>query len=374
MRASRPDDRRWPALDGLRAFAIAAVMLFHLVLKHVLPGGEVGVDVFFVLSGFLITSLVVGEFDKHGSLDLRSFYARRALRLFPALAAVVVLAIVLVSVVDSLDTSYGHETIAWLPFTIFYIGNWARVLQPAAMGLLAHTWTLSIEEQFYLIWPLCFLLFAARSRRHLTAITLAALAFADIIYSEVLLSFGVSFNRIYNGTDTHAEGLLLGCALAFWVASGRVPTAESFKRGCDWATVASAVGLVALSQFIPLSPMTSAVATPLASIFAAIILLNQVTMPHRLLRRLLTLHPVLWVGRRSYGLYLWHLPVYLYLATFTLSGPHRDTESELALLKLAVSVVLAAGSYRFLEQPILTKWKARFQRTEAFPEGTPVES
>jgi peptidoglycan/LPS O-acetylase OafA/YrhL len=360
------DDHRWPALDGARAFAVAAVMGLHLQIKHVLPSGDIGVDVFFVLSGFLITSLLIGEHDKHGSLDLRSFYARRALRLFPALAAVVVLTVLLVSLVKSLGGSARHETLAWLPFTLFYIGNWARVAQPAAMGLLSHTWSLAIEEQFYLIWPIIFTLFATRFRPHLTAVTLAALATADIAYSEILLGFGISTNRVYNGTDTHAEGLLLGCALAFWIASERLPAARPFRRACDVITVAAVGGLVGIAEFLPLS-MTSAVVSPLASVLAAIVLFNQVVMPNRLLRWLFTLPAVLWVGKRSYGLYLWHFPVFWYLGTFTLSGSPRENTLELAVLQVGVSVVLAAASYRLLERPILTKWRPRFQRTEALP-------
>jgi peptidoglycan/LPS O-acetylase OafA/YrhL len=134
----------WSALDGLRAFAVVAVLVYHWYLPYVLRGGLFGVDVFFVLSGFLITSLLIAEWEKWGSIGLKNFYTRRALRLFPALSAVVVLTVVAVLAISQLST-VRHQTLVGLPWVVFYVGNWLRVLHPAndPLGLLAHTWSLA---------------------------------------------------------------------------------------------------------------------------------------------------------------------------------------------------------------------------------------
>src|ERR1700677_2490575 len=216
----RGQNSRWPALDGLRAFAVLTVMAAHLNDPTLFPGGGLGVDVFFVISGFLITSILLGEQDKRGRVGFGAFYARRALRLFPAL--VVVLAVVAVVCATDSHIFLAHETLAGIPWIVLYAGNWLRAFSHAAsLGVLGHTWSLAVEEQFYLIWPVIFVFGIGRigDRRRAAALLVSA-ALAVMAYRAVVLAHGWSINRVSNGSDTHCDGLLLGCALALWLTSG----------------------------------------------------------------------------------------------------------------------------------------------------------
>ncbi|HET9690764.1 MAG TPA: acyltransferase, partial [Acidimicrobiales bacterium] len=205
--------RRWPPLDGLRAVAVLSVLGYHLYEPHVLPSGYLGVDLFFVLSGFLITTGLVDEFDAGGGVVFGRFYVRRALRLLPAALAVVLVALGL-----ALATLHGdlrHQTLVGLPWIVLYAGNWARAVGASSLGVLANLWSLAVEEQFYLLWPVVLVAFLSRRvARERLAAALVALAAVEVAYREVLFHTGVSVERLVNGIDTHSDGLLLGCALA----------------------------------------------------------------------------------------------------------------------------------------------------------------
>src|SRR5215472_11851319 len=184
----KPSQVRWPGLDGMRAVAVIIVALYHI---GVLPGGYLGVDVFFVLSGFLITSLLIREWDKRGRISFRDFYARRALRLFPALSCLLVAAGVFAGVVYLAGGTgylpYARATLGAIPWVLGFAGNWVRALDPSgpigSLGALGHTWSLAVEEQFYLAWPA---LFGAVMRRRPScsamALALALLAVGDMVY------------------------------------------------------------------------------------------------------------------------------------------------------------------------------------------------
>src|SRR6185437_8555828 len=168
---------RWPALDGLRAVAVAAVVGFHY---GVVAPGWVGVDVFFVISGFLITTLLLEESEGHGRISLRRFWGRRALRLGPALLCAIVVALALSLLCTS---ATRHDTVTGVPWVLLYSGNWVRAMGPNTLGLLGHTWSLAIEEQFYFLWPLVCVAVVARSR-NLTkaAVVVGGLALATALY------------------------------------------------------------------------------------------------------------------------------------------------------------------------------------------------
>jgi peptidoglycan/LPS O-acetylase OafA/YrhL len=351
----RGQNSRWPALDGLRAFAVLTVMAAHLNDPHFFAGGGLGVDVFFVISGFLITSILLGEQDKRGRVGFGAFYARRALRLFPAL--VVVLAVVAVVCATDSHIFLAHETLAGIPWIVLYAGNWLRAFSHAAsLGVLGHTWSLAVEEQFYLIWPVIFVFGIGRigDRRRAAALLVSA-ALAVMAYRAVVLAHGWSINRVSNGSDTHCDGLLLGCALALWLTSGAEVV---MPRVSAVLTVISGAMLVAIMLAVKDSTVLEGVGYPVAEVATVGTIWNLVTSPLRPLEWILAKPPVLWIGRRSYGLYLWHYPIYGLLAGGP-GVPPRDWPGALIL-----SFAAAALSFRFVEQPFLNR-KQRFETVGA---------
>jgi peptidoglycan/LPS O-acetylase OafA/YrhL len=352
------------ALDGMRAFAVLAVMAGHLTyfdpgISDYPKGFDLGVDVFFVLSGFLITSLLLKERSETGKVALGAFYMRRALRLFPALAVVIVAA-VLVAVTFG-PAAFKNPTIDGVPWVILYVGNWARATGgPNALGLLGHTWSLAIEEQFYLIWPAIFLLFRRVKHRHM-AIALVLVAVIEMAWRLLLLRHNVYVNRVYMGTDTHTDGLLLGCALAFWDRRDNPRPLEGRRRVALQAVgLAATVGLVAMVVDYGVSAPTMSRALSAAAVLMTLVLWSAIEAPVAPIIAALSWRPVVWIGRRSYGLYLWH---YVLFAGSTGWGANKWAK---AALLIAAAFVAAALSYRLVEQPFLRR-KVRFQRAALQP-------
>lgn len=346
----------WAALDGVRAAAVGSVMLYHLYRPHLLPGGYLGVDVFFVLSGFLITWGLVTEWDRDGGVSYRRFYLRRALRLLPALGGVLALAAVLVG--TSLQGSQRASTVAGIPWIIFYVGNWARAIGASDLGALAHLWSLAVEEQFYLLWPLLLVaLLRARLRRQGIAAGLVGLAVVEAIYREALYRSGISVERLVNGLDTHSDGLMAGCAVALLLSSGalRRAPARALKVGA-WA---SATLLVVLAE-TGNGNSSFQWGYPLAALGAAVVIAALVIDPPGGLNAVLGSRPAVWVGRRSYGLYVWSYPIY-----YALPWPRGFTGWPRDLAEIGLSFVVAATSYRILESPFLRLKHRMRQRASA---------
>jgi peptidoglycan/LPS O-acetylase OafA/YrhL len=374
LAARMPQGQRWDSLDGVRAFAVVSVMLLHLGRPYLLPGGLFGVDIFFVLSGFLITSLLIGEAEKRkGRVNLRDFYIRRALRLLPALAAVIVFVVLAVSILRGL-APVRHSSLTGLPWVALYVSNWLRAVDvnmyPTGypLGMLAHTWSLSVEMQFYLIWPLIFVACSLhkRPKRRISAV-LFGIVILEWIYRASLALSGVSLDRISNGTDTHSDGLLIGCALAFWLASGFDPNKPRWapSRLVVTLSVGLIAALVLFKSTAPSSSMTETVTGyTVVPIATAVILWNQLWTPLPALHSVLTFRPILWIGCRSYGLYIWHYPIYVIFAYATFRGTHPDVERQVC--EFSFSFVVAAISFRLIEQPAL-RLKNRYSKTEAMP-------
>ncbi|MCM3921677.1 acyltransferase, partial [Frankia sp. AiPs1] len=242
-----------PALDGLRALAVLAVLCFHM---NALSGGYLGVDVFLVLSGFLITGLLLAERDRVGAVSLGRFYVRRAFRLLPAFGVFVAVGAVLVVAVKTRADQWDFLDNAVT--SLLYVNNYYRVFRPDSGGAwFGHTWSLSLEEQFYLIWPAVLVLLCRRpaARRRLPAI-LGAAAVAVFAWREILIAAGVSDARIYFGLDTRADALLVGAGLAAWgwaagfrlpAEGGTVRLHHDYGRGPELASVqAAALGTLLL--------------------------------------------------------------------------------------------------------------------------------
>jgi peptidoglycan/LPS O-acetylase OafA/YrhL len=344
-----------PALDGLRAVAVALVIAYHLGYSHV-AGGYIGVEVFFVLSGWLVCALLVNEHQRTGRIALKDFWLRRARRLLPGLVVVGTATLALASVVQPERLAeLRSQAVAALGYHL----NWRLLLDQqsyfeAAEGPagLEHLWSLSIEEQFYLAFPLlCGLVLTRWSRKRAVAIALGGALVATVL-RLVLYAPGADPTRAYFGTDTRAAGLLLGVALGvFWTPNRLRPqSSPRFAAVLDAAAVAGAAVLVwytvVLSDRDPTAFRSGFTAVQLGTL--ALIAVAVFPAPTRT-RRALSSRPLCWVGQRSYGIYLIHWPVIV----FASSAPGQQPEAPgTVAAQLAAVVGLAALMYRWIEQPI----------------------
>jgi len=344
-----------PALDGLRAAAVAAVLLYHGDVAWA-RGGYLGVDAFFVLSGFLITSLLLAEWRTSRAIDLPSFWRRRARRLLPALFLVlgaVALFAATWAPVDMLDRLRGDAFA-----TLGYVANWRFVTssqsyfaQFTSPSPLQHVWSLAIEEQFYLVWPPVFLLLlhlTRGSRRALLAIT-TGLAAVSVLLMFALFTPGADPSRVYYGTDTRAQSLLIGAALALLLERRRLGTTRAGSVGLQTAA-AGAAGIVVWTWATTADDAEWLYQGGLAviAVLVAVVIAVVISDAPGPLARVLSLRPVRWVGVISYGLYLWHWPVYVAL---TSRRTGLDGAALLAL-RLGCTLAVATASYYLVEAPI----------------------
>lgn len=378
--------RHLPALDGLRAFAVLAVLAYHLGFGWA-RGGYLGVDLFFVLSGFLITSLLLEEHEDKGTIQLAQFWGRRARRLLPALFCMVTLVMVYVVV----EGRYG-ETAFVAAFdlhalrlqalaTLLYVANWQDIVaqhsyfaQFSAPNPLQHTWSLAIEEQFYLVWPFVTLGLLAkglRERRRLGATVSVAIALASTALMAVLFTPGTDPSRVYYGTDTRLGDLAVGTLLA-WLTARRPETPPRIAGALRVAAPVALAGLVVLMVFAGTSGgIPSDFMFRGGFLFASVlcvIVIADVRRPESLLARGFSWRPVVAIGLVSYGIYLWHWPVIVLFtgARTGLSG------AELLIARLALIAVLVLASYFLIELPVRRKWLPRPMRMVVYPLGVAV--
>jgi peptidoglycan/LPS O-acetylase OafA/YrhL len=306
----------WRALDGVRGVAVLLVVAYHLEVPYSVRGGSIGVTTFFVLSGFLITTLLLREADATGGV--RRFYARRALRLLPALAVFVPVVVIYAWV-----TARPDDTVNASSAVVFYGANWVRAIRGFnTLGLFEHTWSLSVEEQFYLVWPAVVLLAGVVAPAPRRAGFVLGFSVAGIVAS-FLWRFTVwnpadpsgAAARLYNGTDAAADQLLIGCALAAVLMIGSDPLKRRIGAWCRWLAPVAMAFLLWIAMFRPGGTTPSNTHLYLTwgqtafSAAAAVIIGAAVLAPAALISRLLALRPLVAVGRVSYGLYLWHYPV-----------------------------------------------------------------
>jgi peptidoglycan/LPS O-acetylase OafA/YrhL len=350
-------------LDGLRAVAVVAVVLYHL-FPALIPGGFIGVDIFFVISGFLITSLLINEKARTGKIDLKGFWTRRARRLLPALFTTI-------GVACSVALFIGGDALVGLGRQVLgaatFSNNWVEVFAGTnyfntnSLHLFTNFWSLAVEEQFYALWPftlVAILGVGVALRRYRIGLWLSlALSLCSAGLMFALFSEAAP-TRVYYGTDTHAFGLMLGAALAFL---GNVRYEKALQRGDKWPSarfkrrrllqtfgLLSFGGIIALVAYLPeLSPVTYRGGLLLASALTGIVILAAVNNKG-LLRRFLEQKWIKWIGVRSYGIYLWHWP----LIVLCHYGLPPQTMWAMPIIVSFVSITAAALSYRFLEQPV----------------------
>lgn len=345
-------------LDGLRAVAVVTVMLFHMTPGFVV-GGYVGVDLFFVISGFLITSLLLREHAKTGRVRLVEFWQRRARRLLPALGLVVLTCCGVAAVIGGdVLLGLGRQVLGALTFS----SNWLAIaggdsyFDETAPELLRNLWSLAVEEQFYVLWPLAVLALVMIRMRWLRTGVVLALAVASAVAMALLFTPGSDPTRVYFGTDTHAFGLALGAALGFATAN-RSALTDSWGRVAkvtlQLAGAASIAGVIVITALMREDdPFVYRGGLVLVAVLTTITIAAAI-QPGSWLGRILDLQPMRWIGERSYGLYLWHWPVFV-LVGAALGDWHREGATGWAIggVALVITVVCAALSFRYLEQPI----------------------
>ncbi len=327
---------RVESLDGLRAFAVGAVLLCHTTLA---PAGFLGVDVFFALSGYLITSILLREHARAGGVALGRFYLRRSMRLMPPLLAM----LAAVSVYDLAFRSHSlqADAIKALPAVIFYAGNWYQAAHGAdSLDLWNHTWSLAVEEQFYLVWPLA-LIAALRFGKTAPAWLAGGLGIASLVWRMVLTHNGASDGRL-RGTDATADLLMWGCLLA--VVMAQYP--QAVARVVRWLALPAVALLLIMTAWPDWSAHGMAVGISLASAATCALIAYAVGDPKALLNRALAWRPLVVVGRLSYAIYLWHVPV-----TMALVG-HIHNRLVLSLAVAVVSVGAALASWVVIEYPM----------------------
>jgi peptidoglycan/LPS O-acetylase OafA/YrhL len=345
-------------LDGLRAIAVIAVVAFH-ILPGAVPGGGIGVDVFFVISGFLITGLLLSERAETGRIRFRAFWARRARRLLPALA-------ILVVVCTSAALFLGGDVLVGIGRQVLgaatFSSNWLAIANGSSYftgttpELFRNLWSLAVEEQFYLIWPFVVLLVALVRVKWVRFAIFLVVAISSATEMFLLYSPKVDPTRVYYGTDTHSFGLALGAALA-------VATAGMARRPLEWPKwprrilpVLGLVGVVGVIAVAILLPSDSALSfqggLALVAVLSALAILGAV-VPGSFLGSALDVLPMRWIGARSYGIYLWHWPVLILIVGFAPKWQDSpSTQWLIGVVTVAITIAAAALSYQFVERPI----------------------
>ena len=348
-----------PAIDGLRGLAVVAVMLYHLGFTWI-PGGFLGVDLFFVISGYVITRLLLDSIARSGGLDLRAFYKARIRRLFPPLIFMIIATSIYIGI-------WAPETmrrfVSDSPFSLAGVMNWWLVFRHtdyfdsiSRPPLLQHTWSLGVEAQFYLLWPLILLLtvrYLGKRRIPGAALFIAAVSGITllVVSFQVDAASASQISHVYFGTDTHSIGLFLGAALAVsWIPQNLNEDVERRAQDfIDGIGIIGFIGMIATFLFIDeTDPTLYKLAFPLAGIFGCAII-TSIVHPASRFAPLLSSKVAVWIGERSYSIYLWHWVV------FQLTRPAVDIDGSawaLTALRILIVFALADISLRFVELPI----------------------
>ena len=336
-----------PALDGLRGCSVLAVMAIHA--SATAKGGWIGVQVFFVISGFVITMVILEEVRSTNAFSFRNFYARRGLRLLPALFGM----LLFVGAYSLLapDKVTPHAAGEAGAATIMYVANWLFAIKGSHPFLLVHTWSLAVEEQFYLLWPPIMIAIVFR-RAGVRAVFLAASggAIASAAWRYFLISHHSGINRAYLGTDTRVDALLIGCALAVVFHAGWVPTGKRFVGLVRVAAAGAGLALVVGTFTVNRQRMwLYKGGLTMLALCAAVVIALVVLSPDGLVGRALAWRPLESLGHISYGLYLWHLPIFVISRNLFPSAPQVVLVPAMSALAIGV----AAASYHYVEQPFL---------------------
>ena len=375
MTPSSPHIPRFAGLDGLRAIAVILVLVYHLFPSAGLASGFVGVDVFFVVSGFLITSLLLRPTRHSVRHRLFDFWRRRARRLLPALLLVLTVCSTAAWMIGGdVLVGIGRQVLGAATFSYNWVAlaSGADYFMASEPELFRNVWSLAVEEQFYLLWPVLLLGLVAVVRSRWIRVVLALVAAAGSVWWMAQLVSTDAVTRAYFGTDSHAFGLLLGIALAFAVAN--MPTREwMLSRAARVGGVVIGTAGLALVVGSAVVPDASFPGVLLVASVGTLLAILAGVMPGSWFGRAIDVQPLKWIGDRSYGIYLWHWPVLLLVsasAGLGVSGATLAPPLWVGLWALVLSVLAAAVSYRFVETPLrrlgfrrfLRALRGRFQR------------
>ena len=350
-----------PSIDSLRALAVLAVIIYHVDVNY-LPGGFLGVDLFFVLSGYLISSLIIKEYRKTGSLNLYNFYIRRARRLLPAVYFMITVGLVVMVLFNEVLLRKSHLDAI---FGYIYSSNWWYIFHKldyfdsfGAQSPFKHLWSLAIEEQFYMIFPLLFLLINRKKKskdgtyklnKNFLYVVLGLILVSLI--AHILLFDINNISRIYFGTDTRAFSLLVGVVGAILYPMEKLHAKETPQQNIMY----SVVSLVSIATLITVMIYTSEYNTwlyrggfLLVAILGLIVIISS-GKQHTLMSRLLSFKPVVFIGKISYSLYLWHFPILVLTTPVSEIG---NPNIIFVILRVILTFALATASYVFVETPI----------------------
>lgn len=336
-----------PCIDGVRAFSVIAVIMFHGGIPF-LRGGFIGVDIFFVISGFLITSLLIKEKQKTGGINIVNFFTRRVLRLIPALIALLLIFNIFSIFAMEKDIAVNNFVDSFI--VLFYSADWTRAMGLQRPDWLGHAWSLSIEEQFYIIWPFIFLvLLKILKDYHFIALVVLIMALASTACRVIFMMYGFNYDRIYNGLDSRADALLIGCLCSFilsskwyhWILAKSLVIHVLF-----YISLMIIIALAILSRWT--SPKMFCLGYLTIAICAAVIIIKLTTTAgNSFIEKVLTQHFIVWIGKISYGLYLWHYPI------FNIMRYYEYTKITTFVYGTAITFIFSALSYYFIERPFL---------------------
>lgn len=338
-----------PELDGLRGIAIIGVLFFHAQVPF-FGGTYIGVDIFFVLSGFLITRILINEFDRVGDISLKNFYIRRILRLGPALIALLIVFWIMSFALLSKQAAL-HNTIEGL-LSLVYFTNWVRAFSIYPTDYLSHTWSLAIEEQFYIFWPILLLTLLRVSKRRINIVFFASfIALLSWIIRILLLISGATINRIYYGLDTRIDGLMIGCVLGTILSSGllREHQTKTILKALVFLAPISVGGIIIIAVFSRMVfPSMYLFGFIILEILVGFLILDIVINPQSITGNFLNNQILRRIGKISYGVYLWHHPIFRVIQSYGFNYFF------VLALGSTLTFIIASISYIILEQPILT--------------------